>query len=121
MKSILKQLSEGLEYLIGNYREKLYYNYPSCLLRSHIKEQIVARILSMDRKCYLDGECKICGCTTTALQMANKACDKPCYPKILGRRNWDRLKKGDVVYPSNSNIGWILTKHNKFQKHAMGK
>jgi hypothetical protein len=35
----------------------------------------------MDIDCYLDGSCKKCGCETTALQMANKACAGNCYPK----------------------------------------
>ena len=48
----------------------------------------------MDQECYNAGECKICGCQTTALQMADKACDKPCYPEMLSRKNWKSLKEG---------------------------
>ena len=42
----------------------------------------------MDTKCYTAGECKLCGCETTALQMANKQCDKPCYPPMMSKGKW---------------------------------
>lgn len=42
----------------------------------------------MDPECYVKGQCKMCGCTTTALQMANKSCPKPCYPKMMNRKQW---------------------------------
>jgi phospholipase C len=42
----------------------------------------------MDKECYENGSCKICGCATTALQMADKQCDKPCYPKMMSRSIW---------------------------------
>lgn len=28
----------------------------------------------------------MCGCHTTALQMANKSCDKPYYPPMMSKR-----------------------------------
>ena len=76
-------------YIIGNYRYQLYYSkYFSWLIRSFIKRQIALRINSMDEECFNNGQCKMCGCKTTALQMANKECDKPCYPKMLSRNKW---------------------------------
>lgn len=39
-----------------------------------------------------NGSCKICGCDTTALQMADKACPKPCYPPMMNRENWMMYK-----------------------------
>ena len=65
----------------------------------------------MDQECYNAGECKICGCQTTALQMANKACDKPCYPEMLSRKNWKFLKEG-LFYPDGKR--WWKLKYNKF-------
>lgn len=59
------------------------------VLRQHIAEQIVARSMSADRVCARNGRCKICGCHTPALFYADKACDKPCYPKMMGRRKWN--------------------------------
>jgi hypothetical protein len=46
----------------------------------------------MDKECYENGSCKMCGCNTTALQMANKACPKPCYPKMISKKEWKEFK-----------------------------
>lgn len=97
----------------GNFRYQIYYSKFAFLLPKYIKEQIDARINSMDPICYAQGECKLCGCQTTALQMANKACEKPCYPSMMSRRNWRLMKKG-LVHPSEK-IWWEL-KDNKFVK-----
>ncbi len=76
----------------GTYRYKIYYSvYLNWLMRKHIKEQIEWRISIMDKECYVKGSCKMCGCGTTALQMANKPCDKPCYPKMYNRRQWKAM------------------------------
>ena len=81
-------------YIIGNYRYQLYYSkYFSWLMRTFIKRQIAIRIKSMDEECFNNGQCKMCGCKTTALQMANKACNKPCYPSMLSRNKWWLLKR----------------------------
>lgn len=91
-------------YVTGWIRYFLYYSKEkvgvdlSFIIRKHIREQIYCRIESMDRKCFNDGSCKMCGCKTTALQMANKACDKPCYPIMLNKKQWDRFKKRGVMY-----------------------
>jgi len=57
-------------------------------MRTHIREQIDWRISIMDRECYVKGQCKLCGCMTTALQMAKKQCEGQCYPKLVGRLTW---------------------------------
>lgn len=99
-------------YLLGNYRYKLYYSYLwlgkdiSFLIRGYIREQIKVRINSMDRDCYTNGECKICGCSTTALQMADKSCDNPCYPDMLSKDVWEGLKMGYVYI--DKGIEWSL-------------
>lgn len=81
-----------ISYIQGNIRYKLYYSKFSFLIPRHIREQIEYRIYKMDRECYNQGSCKMCGCKTTALQMANKQCDKPCYPKMMNRREWKNFK-----------------------------
>lgn len=115
--------SNILAYLQGKYRYKIYYgsrlkwkwlNF-KWLMRPHIREQIYTRIESMDKDCYLAGQCKLCGCETTALQMANKACDKPCYPKMLSKRSWERLKDGPFSYIYIKQTWWTI-KDNKFVK-----
>lgn len=98
-------------YFQGKIRYKLYYSRFKFLIPKYIREQINARINSMDPVCYQQGQCKLCGCQTTALQMANKACDKPCYPSMMSSRNWGLMKKG-LVLPSEK-IWWEL-KDNKF-------
>ena len=82
------------EWLVGNWRYLCYYReWLRWLLRRHIREQIEWRIEVMDQECYSRGSCKMCGCSTTALQMANKACPKPCYPKMMGKAEWEDYKK----------------------------
>ena len=111
MKQEIK-LKNIIAYIQGNLRYKLYYSKFAFLIRPHIREQIQARINSMDKQCYNEGQCKMCGCQTTALQMANKACDKPCYPKMLNKRDWKILKRGILPLLDN-NIYWTI-KNNKF-------
>ena len=106
-------------YITGNIRYYLYYNPKlKWIIRNHIYYQIEARISSMDRQCYNDGSCKLCGCTTTALQMANKECDKPCYPKMMNKKEWEFFKKGKTVnYRHSMKVaGWTYIQTNKFQK-----
>lgn len=105
-------------YLLGNFRYKLYYKYPrfKFLVPGYVWEQIEARIKSMDKECYNNGECKICGCKTTALQMANKACDKPCYPKMMNFLDWKFAKTGEEFYCQATKRWWKLDKRwNKFR------
>ena len=85
-------------YIQGKLRYKAYYskNY-KWLIRNHIFEQILWRISIMDKECFSNGACKMCGCDTTALQMANKACPKPCYPKMMNKFEWN-------IYKINNNL-----------------
>ena len=104
-----------IAYLQGKIRYRLYYSRFKWLIRSHIKEQIEMRINSMDRKCYEDGQCKLCGCQTTALQMANKACDKPCYPEMLNKSSWKWLKTKNENRVIRNGYWWTI-ENNKFKK-----
>ena len=93
MKKAKPTLKNIIAYIQGNLRYKLFYSNFAFLIRSHIREQIQIRINSMDPECYNAGECKICGCQTTALQMADKACDKPCYPNMMNKKQWNFFKE----------------------------
>lgn len=95
-------------YLVGNLRYKVYDNSFSFLIRRHILEQIEFRIANMNPECYNSGSCIKCGCKTTALQMANKACDEPCYPTMMDKENWERFKKGGMFYDHFTNDFWQI-------------
>ena len=94
-------ISNVLSFIIGHIRYKLFYSKYKFLLRKHIRQQIEFRIKYMDQECYQNGSCKFCGCTTTALQMANKACDKPCYPEMMDKTNWKAFVLGYIVKDKN--------------------
>lgn len=82
-------------YIQGNLRYKLYYGefkFLNKLMRTHIKEQIDLRIKLMDRECYYNGSCKMCGCGTTELQMCNKACENKCYLPMMNKKEWFYFK-----------------------------
>lgn len=99
----------------GWFRYWVYYKGPEWLLRKHIREQIDVRIASMDRECYNSGSCKICGCATTALQMSDKACEKPCYPAMLNKYLWNNwIKKKKIQYCAETKRFWLL-KDGKFR------
>ena len=104
MKKAKPTLKNIIAYIQGKLRYKLYYSNFVFLIRPHIREQIQARINSMDKQCYNEGQCKMCGCQTTALQMANKACYKPCYPSMLSKKKWNWFKK--VKYATVDGILW---------------
>jgi len=94
MKATLNLLNIK-SYLVGNFRYKVYKTEFQWLIRKHIKEQIDWRIEVMNPECYHLGSCTLCGCATTALQMANKACDKPCYPPIMNSIEWYIFKQNN--------------------------
>ena len=101
-------------YLLGNYRYFLYYSYRQNLIRPHILEQIEFRIKNMDQVCYNNGECKLCGCKTTALQMSNKACDKPCYPTMMSKKGWEAFKQGYIHRDVSGN--WMIDINGNLKK-----
>lgn len=104
----------------GNFRYNLYYSKQLIginlrgFIRSYIREQIETRVNSMDKQCYNEGQCKICQCQTTQLQFADKACDKPCYPYMLTKLQWELLKQGRKVWDKHTHKYWIL-KQDKFK------
>ena len=86
-----------IAYFQGNFRYKLYYSRFKWLIPVHIRQQIRMRIQVMDRECYNNGSCKICGCKTTALQMANKSCAGNCYPAMMSESEWGFLIKYTIL------------------------
>jgi hypothetical protein len=111
-----------LAYIQGNVRYKLYYSWFKFLIRKHIKEQIVIRINSMEPKCYLEGSCVMCGCKTTALQMANKACDRPCYPRMLNTLEWHGIRYGKELWlDRENNMLWHVDESEQFTKIKLGR
>lgn len=87
------KISNIFAFIQGYSRYHAYYSkYFKWLISKYIFEQIQYRISVMDIECYEKGSCKICGCDTTALQMANKACPKPCYPPMMSRQEWMMFK-----------------------------
>ncbi len=97
-----------ISYIQGNIRYQAYYSTRfTWLIRKHIREQIEFRINSMDRNCYTQGSCIMCGCKTTALQMANKMCDNPCYPEMVTKKIWK-------IWKNNPSL-WFGTKDFKIK------
>lgn len=103
-------LSDILDYLRANVRYKIYYSGVSILLMTeHIREQIDFRInIMMDKECYNSGSCKVCGCTTTHLQMANKMCEGKCYPTMMTKWEWEMFKRGSNII--DDDCEWVNRK-----------
>ena len=102
-----------IAYIQGNFRYRLYYSKYKYFIRLHIREQIDSRIASMRVECYNDGSCVMCGCKTTALQMATKSCEGDCYPRMLTRKEWKYFKQRKLMVIDK--VLWNF-KHNKFNK-----
>jgi hypothetical protein len=104
-------------YIQGNVRYKLFYSKKfSFLIRRHIREQINFRIIVMRKECYDNGECVICGCATTALQMCDKACEGSCYFSMLSSDEWRLFKYFDRCY--SDGFMWKF-KNNKLKKYVV--
>jgi len=96
-------------YLVGKFRYACYDSRWSWLIRRHILEQIKWRIEVMDPLCYSEGSCRLCGCTTTALQMADKACDKPCYPAMMSEFKWEMFStRSYLVHDKETSRFWQI-------------
>lgn len=110
-----RPLVDVWHYLIGNFRYKLYYSkHFKSFIRSHIFEQIEHRVSWMDKECLDAGECRLCGCSTTQLQMSNKSCENPCYPEMMNRKTWKRfILHNEPVKDSHG--WWIRDKVNQYK------
>lgn len=109
------KLKDIFYYIQGNIRYCVFYSDFTYFLLKHIREQIEFRIASMNSECYSSGQCKKCGCSTTALQMCNKACDGNCYPRMLNYREWQNIKQGYIFQEENTELLWVLGT-TKFEK-----
>ena len=122
-------------YIQGNIRYFLYYYrthyaYTKKFIRwifllplhklipKHVREQIPFRINSMNQQCYLQGSCIKCGCMTTHLQMANKACKGLCYPKMQNRKNWNLLRNNKIIISDKR--AWQI-RNSKFKQYELEK
>ena len=80
------------------------------LLSISIRQQIEKRIKS-SQTCIEKGQCIICKCDTPALQMANKACDKPCYPAMINKKDWEEFYGNGEHIPRK----WYYCKETKLE------
>lgn len=60
----------------------------------------------MDHECYNQGSCKVCGCTTTNLQMTNHSCGGVCYPQIVDAAKWKEFKNHGVIHDPENKVIW---------------
>lgn len=101
------------DFIEGTLRYELYYRFDGklrFLIRQHIREQFEYRLTVMDKECLSKGECKLCGCNTTALQFASRACDKPCYQSMVTKKVWNAVKKEETVEEVFSNFRTVNSK-----------
>ena len=109
-------LKDVIDYFRGTIRYYLYYHDFDYLIRKHIKEQYLMRIKVMDTDCRMNGYCKLCGCKTTALQMANKSCEKPCYPKMVNKKTWNEFKSNQKkIYEQDKNFLYVWSYPTPYQ------
>lgn len=114
------KIKDVYHYFVGKFRYFVYYPpILNKLIRGRIKKQIDFRIAVMEEECYNQGSCIKCGCTTTALQMANKACDKPCYPPMMKKKDWERFISEKPV--KLDGVFWIMNIRyvNKYAKRVL--
>jgi hypothetical protein len=64
----------------------------------------------MEPECFNNGVCIKCGCTTTALQMANKSCNGECYPIMMDKKTWYQFKEHNPIEQNKTT--WILDVKN---------
>ena len=116
-----KYLVDINDYYSNSFKDRFYYQYCKFiqhLLLPHIRQQIEIRIKS-SLPCISEGQCTICKCSTPALQMANKACDKPCYPAMLSKKDWEEFYGNGEHTPikwhldKTTNLEWTIF-DNKF-------
>lgn len=105
-------VAEVVDFFRAELRYFIYYKYYDLdwLMQDHIREQIDFRIdIMMDRKCYNDGQCKVCGCTTPDLQFTNASCKGHCYPCIVDKKTWKQFKDAGVIKERYGNEFYIWT------------
>lgn len=113
--------SDYIDFFRGNIRYWLYWN-AKYFLTDNIIEQFEMRVKVMDRDCYNNGECKVCGCRTLNLQMCNKACEGHCYPRMMSRKQWRQFNSGNpfidgdlVWYKLSDGFQLVKTTKNQYE------
>ncbi len=86
------KISDIINYMVGNLRYRLYFSKFKWVIRKNIRDQIHYRIATMNQECYSQGSCVECGCSTPAMQMSSKTCDRDCYPPLMNKELWERFK-----------------------------
>lgn len=83
--------SYAWDYILGNYR---YWCSRHCkwIIRKYILNQVQIRYNSIDNKCKMNMSCKECGCDIPALLYCNRACEGGCYPKMLNKKYFEKLR-----------------------------
>lgn len=74
-----KEFIKGYWCIYGTFVDAVYYLKPEWL-SIDTKLQLEFRHTLMDKECLDNGCCKVCGCTTTALQASKLSCEGNCYP-----------------------------------------
>lgn len=116
----IKNVSKVWDFLQGNVRNAIYNSKFKFMMQDHIQEQIKFRLRVMNPECLKSGSCIECGCTTPALQMANKSCDGFCYPPMLSKRVWKSFKSGHMI--TRDDMLWRVKKQGCFfSLHRDGK
>jgi hypothetical protein len=99
----LKRLIKGEASLIdiyyyfqGHLRQNLFYSSYKYIIRKHIQEQLIWRLMQVKKhsqECYATAQCKHCGCDIPALTFSNKSCHGNCYPLMMSKYKWNEYKK----------------------------
>ncbi len=121
MKRVVKFLFNVYSYIQGNIIYKCINSKNwKWLIPKYIQEQYEYRVNTMNKQCYDQGSCIACGCETTQLQAAYRACENDCYPYMLTYKEWKQLKQKRHILKlsyNNTEIIWgINTDLKKFYK-----
>ena len=93
-------VSDIIDYFRGNIRYWLFYHIP-WLLSTTTTQQFLFRVRVMNKDCFNNGECVVCGCRTLNLQFSNKGCEGHCYPKMMSKSKWKEFIGGKPYYDGN--------------------
>jgi hypothetical protein len=59
----------------------------------HIQEQIAYRHRLCKDDCFVEGECKYCGCDAYKKAFANSSCnDQERFPDLMDNKKWEKYK-----------------------------
>lgn len=101
LKNIHKFIQGWIRFILYKLSNAKYLKRISetslALLDNHKKEQFEWRLMTMDKECLSKGHCKICGCQTPQLQMADEACDGNCYPAMMDKDTWNEYKTKNQI------------------------